>query len=151
MDRRLNCKREAPAWAIPPNFNPVLYFLSGISSRHNPIHNFKPCGFVLLLHLIMQGWVEVGRSLTGKPPFHIGQDLWKTLKIYRSLNDLSVNFQWSPGSFMIPKWSFSEFHGLPWCPKLFWNGFKIVFHENGLSVVFQQSFSDLSMSAQRSY
>ena len=67
-----------------------------------------------------------------------------------SFNELSMISEVFHDSWLIFQWSSCS----PWSPKLFetvQNSLSAVFQENGLSVVFQQSFSDLSMNFQRSY
>ena len=67
-----------------------------------------------------------------------------------SFNELSMISEVFHDSWLIFQWSSWS----PWSPKLFetvQNSLSAVFQENGLSVVFQQSFSGLSMNFQRSY
>ena len=89
-----------------------------------------------------------------KPPFHREQDRWKTMKMAWSFNGLSMNFQWSLRSFMIPDWSFSGLRGLSGLQN-FLKWFKMVFQRSfrgltrkwsfsGLSAVFQRSLNELS-------
>ena len=78
------------------------------------------------------------------------KDRWKTMKLAWSFNGLSMNFQWSPRSFTIPGWSFSGLCGLRGLQN-FLKRFKTVFQRSFRKMVFQQSFSDLSMNFQRSY